>query len=349
LTSPADAEWRKAAPGWDYVFPRDEYAHPDFKTEWWYFTGNLREPASGRRFGYQLTFFRQGVRPPGERPSTRSAFITDHFWFAHFAISDLQGKRFQATEMGARGVFGEAGSGDGDRLVWVGDWNLRQPASGTYALSAANQEMAIQLNLSSQKGPVFHGENGISAKSPDAGNASHYFSHTRLLSTGTLRLGSKVFEVEGNSWFDREWSTSVLSQGVSGWDWFSIQLESDAELMLFQLRRPDGSSAFTSATLVEPDGTTRSLPDGAVRFSAGQTWKNPRTGVSYPIQWRAEIPSLAVSLQISAAIPNQELQLATVSYWEGATVVEGTSEGKPVRGRGYLEMTGYSSALTVLR
>jgi predicted secreted hydrolase len=251
--------------------------------------------------------------------------------------------------MGARGVFGEAGSGDGDRLVWVGDWNLRQPASGTYALSAANQEMAIQLNLSSQKGPVFHGENGISAKSPDAGNASHYFSHTRLLSTGTLRLGSKVFEVEGNSWFDREWSTSVLSQGVSGWDWFSIQLESDAELMLFQLRRPDGSSAFTSATLVEPDGTTRSLPDGAVRFSAGQTWKNPRTGVSYPIQWRAEIPSLAVSLQISAAIPNQELQLATVSYWEGATVVEGTSEGKPVRGRGYLEMTGYSSALTVLR
>ncbi len=344
------AQWQKSAPGWEYVFPRDESAHPDFKTEWWYFTGNLREDSTGRRFGYQLTFFRQGIRPPGQRPPAKSAFVTDHFWFAHFAISDLEARKFHATETISRGVFGEAGSGGGDdRLVWIGDWTLRQPKPGSYALSATNQDMAIQLGLTSKKPPVFHGEDGISAKSPDAGNASHYFSHTRLDSKGSLRLGSRSFTVQGTSWFDREWSTSVLGQGVSGWDWFSIHLDQNVEVMLFQLRRTDGSSAFTSGTLIESDGTTRRLKHGEIRFTAGKIWKNAQTGVSYPIDWRAEIPSMGLSLRVKAAIPNQELQLSSVSYWEGSTIVEGTRNGHPTSGFGYLEMTGYGSTLAALR
>lgn len=349
MVVPSPAQWRKSAPGWTYVFPRDEFMHPDFKTEWWYFTGNLREQTSGRRFGYQLTFFRQGIRPPGERSPAQSSFVTDHFWFAHFAISDLHDQAFRSCETISRGVFGEAGSGDGTRIVWIGDWELRQPEPGAYALRASNDGMELALELQSAKPPVFHGKDGISAKSPDAGNASHYFSHPRLSTRGTLRLGARTFQVEGASWFDREWSTSVLGKGVSGWDWFSIHLEEDVELMLFQLRHPDGSSAFTSATLVEADGRTRSLGNGEIRFKPGRTWKSPASGAEYPIAWRAEIPSLDISLEVSAALPDQELRLSTVSYWEGATQVQGTRQGKPLRGTGYLEMTGYSSTLAALR
>jgi len=349
LTLPVEAQWRQAAPGWEYAFPRDELAHPDFKTEWWYFTGNLRELSTGRRFGYQLTFFRQGIRAPGDRPAAQSKFVTDHFWFAHFAISDLAAKKFHATEQVSRGAFDEAGSGPGDRLVWNGDWSLRQPRPGTYTLAAATDDFALQLDLESMKSPVFHGADGISAKSPDADNASHYFSHTRLSSKGSLRIGPRSFQVEGASWFDREWSTSVLGEGVAGWDWFSIQLDGNVELMLFQLRSRDGSPAFTSGTLIEAGGKTVSLADGEIEFHPGERWKNPKTGVAYPIEWRAEIPRLQLSLNVRAALPNQELRLAAVTYWEGATDIVGTRDGQAVKGVGYLEMTGYGSNLVGLR
>ncbi len=350
---PARAGWRQAAPGWAYRFPADEFSHPDFKTEWWYFTGHLREEGTGRPFGYQLTFFRQGVRPPGSRTPARSGFVTDHFWFAHLAVSDLASKRFHATERVSRGAFKEAGSGpgEGDRLVWIGDWTLRQPEgeSGRYQVAASSAEVGLELDLSSSKPPVFHGKGGVSAKSPDAGNASHYFSHTRLATSGQLRVGERSFQVEGQSWFDREWSTSVLGEGITGWDWFSIQLEGNTEIMLFRLRDASGKTAYSSGTLIAADGGTRSLADGGITFEPLSTWTSPRGKATYPVEWRVAVPEHGIDLRVRAAMPDQELRLAAITYWEGATEVAGERSGKPVGGQGYLEMTGYASGLAGLR
>jgi predicted secreted hydrolase len=350
--APAHADWAQARPGWVYEFPRDEFSHPDFKTEWWYFTGNLREAGSGRRFGYQLTFFRQGIRPPGARPPAASKFVTDHFWFAHFAISDLEGKTFHAKEIARRGAFDEAGSGmpsEDPRLAWIGDWSLAMAQTGSYVLHASTDDLSLDLELSSGHPPIFHGANGISAKSPDIRNASHYYSHPRLASTGRIRIGSRTFEVEGQSWFDREWSTSVLGKDMAGWDWFSIQFDGGGELMLFQLRGHDGTAAFTSGTMIAADGRSQSLENGAIQLTPLRRWKPDRTGAEYPVEWRAEVPGLDLTLTVKAAMPDQELRLAAVTYWEGATTVEGTRSGQPIRGLGYLEMTGYRSALGALR
>jgi len=350
----AAAEWKRSAPGWEYTFPQDEYSHPDFKTEWWYFTGNLREKSTDRTFGYQLTFFRQGLRPPRDRSPVRSGFVTDHFWFAHFAVSDLTTRRFRATERASRGSFGEAGSQSGDpaeRIVWIQDWTVTRPDGepGRYVLEAAEADggFSLQLDLRSSKPPVVHGEGGISAKSADPANASHYFSHPRLATSGEVKVGDRSFEVEGSSWFDREWSTSVLGEGMTGWDWFSIQFDGPEarELMLFRLRDPAGEDAFTSGTWIEPDGTAIPLAHGDIRFTPNE----PRNGGRYPLSWRIEVPTRGIDLRVAAAMPDQELKLAAVRYWEGAIAVDGTLRGQPASGRGYLEMTGYASDLPGLR
>lgn len=349
------SDWRISKPGWDYEFPRDEFSHPDFKTEWWYFTGNLATTSDGRRFGYQLTFFRQGVRSPAERAQvqTTSKFVTDHIWFAHFAISDLDRNQFRATERFSRGSFDEAGSGPAaaeEKIVWLKDWSLRKSAEtpGHYQLRARADDFALELTLDTEKPPVFHGAGGLSPKSADPGNASHYFSFTRLKSRGVIELDGRKFDVSGSSWYDREWSTSALSRDQAGWDWFSIQLDNGAELMLFQLRQPDGTPNFTSGTLVASDGSSESLKAAEISLKPLETWQAPGSKVDYPIAWQAAIPSRAIDLRIRAAQPDQLLKLAALTYWEGATTVEGTADGKPVAGCGYLELTGYDGKMTAL-
>jgi predicted secreted hydrolase len=354
----ARAEWKRSEPGWVFEFPRDELSHPDFKTEWWYFTGNLREPATGRAFGYQLTFFRQGVRPPGSRPPAATGFVTDHFWFAHFALSDLAADRFRATERVSRGSFGEAGSDPGDgeeRIVWIRDWSVVRDGAetGRYRLSADAPEegLGLSLELRSAKPPVIHGVDGVSAKSPDPANASHYFSHPRLATSGEIRIGDRRFQVEGASWYDREWSTSVLAEGMTGWDWFSIQFDGPEpeELMLFRLRDRTGERGFSSGTWIHRDGRASPLADGSIRFTPLRLESSRDGKAAYPVEWRVEIPDRAVDLRLSAATPDQELRFATVRYWEGAMRIRGTVGGAPVSGSGYLEMTGYASDLPGLR
>ena len=344
--------WKKAKPGWTYEFPRDEFAHPDFKTEWWYFTGNL-ETKSGRRFGYQLTFFRQGVRPPANRPPVDSQFVADHIWFAHFAISDIDSEHFHHTEKFSRGAFEQAGSQPAaadDRVVWIDDWSLRKTdeAPGHYTIEAATDAVAIKLELDTTKPAVFHGTDGFSPKSADVDSASHYYSFTRLQSKGTARIGDRDFAVAGSSWYDREWSTSALSRDQAGWDWFAIQLDDGSDLMLFQLRDPNGATNFASGTFVGADGKSRSLSAADIKLTPTKSWTAPDSKVAYPIDWRVEIPKLDLSLNIAAAQPNQQLLMAAMTYWEGATTIIGKKKGRAVTGRGYLELTGYDGKMTPL-
>lgn len=344
-----DVAWRRAMPGYAYAFPRDHYAHPDFKTEWWYFTGHV-ETAEGRRFGYQWTFFQQGLRPPGS-PDVKSAFVRDHFHMAHAAISDLEKERFFFEQRTSRGAFGESGAGTtGEpRVVWTDDWELRRVDEERFAVRAETETMAIQLELRITRPPVFHGMEGVSPKSPEPGNASHYYSHTRLATEGRLRVGDETFEVKGSSWLDREWGTSQLAENQRGWDWLSLQLEDGTDLMVFQLRdarqRPDENA---SGTLVTQEETVR-LRANDFALEPLETWKSDATNADYPVAWRLRVPEQGIDLTVRALMNRQELVLEPIAYWEGAVEARGEGQGGSVKGRGYLEMTGYAGRVAGLR
>ncbi len=352
-----DAGWTQAVPGWKFEFPRDHGSHRDFKTEWWYFTGNLRDAKSGREFGYELTFFRQGIRPAAREtasPDTRSRFAVDDFKFAHFAISDLNGKRFHFDSKINRGAFAEAGFGDptsaDQPLAWIDGWNLTVLADGSWRIAAHNAKTAIDLTLRPAKPPIVHGENGVSQKADGTGNASHYYSFTRLLSSGQITLEGSSLEVSGTSWFDHEWASNQLGKDQVGWDWFCLQFDDGSQLMLYTLRRRDGSiDANSSGTLVDANGHTVHLKRADFTVRPLRHWKSERTGGHYPIEWEITIPARELVVRIQPRLDDQELALGVINYWEGAVSTTGTRAGRPVQGAGYLELTGYAEELGVLK
>lgn len=342
-------EWRTAEPGWRYEFPRDHHPHPEFKTEWWYFTGNLND-AAGSRFGYQLTFFRQGILPTDERDPNASRFIVGDLKFAHFTITDAAGKRFRFWQKTSRGAFGDAGFDDGDRLAWIDQWTLRLNQRDEFDLHADGTNAAIDLHLEAQKPPAIHGEDGVSAKASGRGHASHYYSLTRLASTGTMRIGKDELTVHGESWFDHEWATNQLAPEQVGWDWLSLVFEDRTELMLYQMRlQGGGTDPASSGTWSDAQGATSHLPNSAYRMTPSKQWKSGATGATYPIAWQVEIPGRELEIEVRPVLDDQELALTPLAYWEGAVDVTGTRAGQPVKGRGYLELTGYNGALRELQ
>lgn len=348
-TTSSAADWKTAEPGWRYEFPRDHGAHEEFKTEWWYFTGNLQD-ASGRRYGYQLTFFRHGIRPLAERNPDMSRFVIGDLKFAHFTVTDAVGEQFRFEQKTSRGAFGEAGFGDGERLAWIDDWQLQLAPDGTFHLQASSGEAAIRLRLASAKPPVIHGENGLSKKAATEGHASHYYSLTRLDTTGELRVGkSASVQVRGDSWFDHEWATNQLAPGQIGWDWLSVHFDDGSELMLYQLRLSDGTAdSASSGTLIAADGSATHLPSSAFRMNPTEFWQSGRTPARYPVGWKIDLPGIALQFTVRASVENQELALLPLAYWEGAVEITGTREGKAIAGRGYLELTGYAGPLREL-
>ncbi len=343
LPLPAGAEWELALPGWQYSFPADHRNHPEFKTEWWYFTGNLASK-EGREFGYQLTFFRQGITPPKDPIPATSRFIARNIQFAHFAVADLGNGKFRFAQKLTRGAFGEAGFDNGEMVAWIDDWTCQLTGLHSFRLRATGDGATIDLALESEKKPVFHGRDGVSQKAGGKGRASHYYSLTRLKTTGTLTLPEGSFEVAGLSWFDHEWATNQLAAHQTGWDWFSLQFADGSDMMIFQIRTSDGSrDPYSGGTFVAPDGTqTPVLNSGFTLVPSGE-WKSPRTAGRYPTRWKLGVPHLGLSLEINAAFEAQELALQPVAYWEGAIRATGSLGGKPVSARGYLEMTGYGS------
>jgi predicted secreted hydrolase len=333
--------WREAAAGYQYSFPRDHASHPQYRVEWWYYTGNL-ETKGGRRFGYQLTFFRTGVVPLQKNPSRWA--VRDLF-MAHFAISDIDGQSFHSFERINRAGIGWAGADTASYRVWNEEWEAKLDGA-SHLLSARNGEFALELTLVPLKPEIVNGVNSISQKGPAAGNASHYYSLVRLETKGRLVVEGQSFEVTGSSWMDHEFGTSFLEQGQVGWDWFSIQLEDGRELMLFELRRADGSiDPRSSGTLVDADGSSSRINFGEFTLKASNGWRSEASGATYPTRWSIDLHALGISLTAKAAFNNQELntpESTGVTYWEGSIDVEGSSADRTLRGKGYLEMTGYS-------
>jgi len=321
-----------------FEFPQDHASHPDFRNEWWYFTGNAFD-ASGRHFGFELTFFRVGLG--GGARAHASAWASNDLWVAHFALTDTANGDFHAEERLSRGALGLAGAEANPLRVWVEDWAVVGEPSGALRLTARGESAAIELEVRGIDRIVAQGDRGLDAKGPEPGNASYYYSAPRLAVGGTIRVGAEpLHHVMGSAWLDREWSTSALSAGVAGWDWFALQLDDGRDLMYYRLRQDDGrASPYSGGSVAQGDRVQR-LDAEAVELEVTRRWRSRATGVEYPIGWRLRVPALALDLDIVPYLPGQELDLS-VRYWEGAVRVEGSAGDATVAGNGYLELAGY--------
>lgn len=335
--------FRLAVPPYDFQFPIDHASHPTYRIEWWYYTGHLR--AGERRFGYELTFFRLGLPAAPGKPG--SAWRANHLMFRHLTLTDENGRRFLTDEKSERAALDLAGADSTRYLVWIGnDYAGLEADRRTHRLVGAAKDFQLDLRLTPEKPPVIHGERGVSQKSAGAGNASHYYSLTRLATRGRLVLGRDTLAVEGRSWMDHEFSSDRLRDTHTGWDWFSVQLSDGRDLMLYRLRlKGGGLEPMSSGTLVEADGRTSSVR--FADFDTGPTgeWKSPRTGARYPSGWLVRVPRAGLELRLEPTVQDQELwvqSMGGLAYWEGSVRVTGTSAGKPVTGEGYVELTGYA-------
>ena len=341
LGSSDTAEFPRAIEPRTFEFPADHGPHPEYRNEWWYVTGNL-DARDGRRFGFELTIFRFALTPLEAVSS--SAWRTNQVYIAHFAVTDADRERFFAAEKFSRGAAGLAGAEGEPFRVWIDDWQLAavgEPGETHWHLSAAGEAFSIDLELAAMKAPVLNGINGLSQKSAEPGNASYYYSITRLGTEGTLRIGNEDFAVSGLSWLDREWSSSALADDQQGWDWFALQFGDGTELMFYNLRKVDGTQDIQSAgTWVDAGGVASYLANDAVSIRVTDSWQSPAGG-TYPSRWDIRIPDLELEVEVIPVMEDQEL-FTMVRYWEGAVDAVGSREGRTLTGRGYVEMTGYA-------
>ncbi|MBI5363981.1 MAG: carotenoid 1,2-hydratase [Planctomycetes bacterium] len=341
--APSDA-WRIVLAPVELVFPRDHGAHDDYQTEWWYATGELASD-DGARFGVQLTLFRQGLAP-GPLPPGASPLRAREGFAGHLAIVDLATGRLALAERSRRGVPGLAEASSTTLDARLDGWTMRLDERGVLLLDAADRArgMKLALELTPEKPLVLHGEGGVSAKGGADGKASVYASWTRMRARGTLATEGREHRVEGAAWFDHEYGTTQLGAGVVGWDWFGLRLDDGRELMVYRLRRADGSAEPASgATLVAKDGSSRSIPLSRFAFEARSTWTSPRTDAVYPSSWRVACPEEGLDLVITPRAQDCELDTRAstgVVYWEGPVAVTGS-----VMGGGYAELTGYATGL----
>lgn len=344
-TTAAAPVWKDASSGHTYAFPRDHASHPDYKIEWWYYTGNVTA-GDGARYGYQVTFFRLGV---DQVPANPSRWSVRDLFMTHLAVSDVKGQRYRYTERLSRAGPGLAGAATDRYHVWNEEWTASLDERGRHVLRASSDTAAIDLVLEPGKPPIVHGLDGISQKGAQAGNASHYYSLTRMPTTGAITIDGQRVAVSGESWMDHEFGTTFLEAEQRGWDWLSIQLADGRELMLYQLRRADGGRDLrSSGTLIEQDGRATHLSLADFTLTAGARTHRAQNGAVYPLEWTIAIPAKKLELRVTTPLADQELALersSGVAYWEGLIDVTGSEAGRPLAGRGYLEMTGYHGSL----
>jgi len=342
FSAPAGAQtnFARVEKTWEWKFPRDHGRHLEYQTEWWYFTGNLKAE-EGRRFGYELTFFRQALAPEIlPRPSPwafRDAYV------AHFAVTDVENGKFYYAQKTARGALNLAHADSAALAVHLGDW-IARPKGDAIHLRAASAFGAIDLSLTPQKPPVFHGDHGLMPNSSLPGDAAYYYSFTSLQTAGRLTIAGDSLRVSGVSWMDHEFFTSHSGSDVTGWDWFSLHLSDSTEVMLFRFQRSDGSSSpYSAGTFIQRNGADCRLTAHDFDLIPQAWWTSPASGGKYPIAWK--IKFLDYELQLRTPLKNQELDVRRTTrnfYWEGYVEVAGKKGEREMRGEGYLEMTGYT-------
>ncbi|NNJ92728.1 MAG: carotenoid 1,2-hydratase [Gammaproteobacteria bacterium] len=322
----------------EFSFPEDHAAHEDYATEWWYFTGNLKDRA-GRLFGYQLTIFRVGLEPG--KPENDSNWRSHQVYMGHMAISDIQSSLHKSGEIFSRAALSQAGAALNPLRIWLGPWSIQSKSKNLFPLdlTAEFDDIAIKLRLNEGSKPiVLQGKNGLSQKGEEPGNASYYYSYTRLPTLGSLYINGQSFEVSGNSWFDREWSSSALAEDQQGWDWFSLQLDDGRDLMFYRMRNKQGNAQrFSKGVLIDHEGKVTQLDLDNTVVEPKSTWQSPQ-GDNYPVTWSLRVADHDLDIVIEAFF-NEQLMQHTVTYWEGAVNVSGSHSGQ-----GYMELSGYAGA-----
>ena len=349
LTTPSLDQWLDGAnegfaqvrPGWKYDFPDDHGSHPAFPTESWYFNGHLRA-ANGQQFAFQLNFFRLALSP--EPPNTNSAWATNQVYRAHLAITDVKQKQFHATERFSRAALKLAGAERSAGRVWLENWEmifLHDGKVSNFQLRAGTKDTAIDLNLKEFKSVIF-GNEGLA--NMGQGNARfHAYIFPRLAAQGQLTLDNESLQVEGWAWLDRAWGEVPLSRGQIALNRFILQLDDNREIMVFQLRRRDGSGEpINRGLIVLPDGTVRGLRQRDLELTVLDQWKSPRNGSSYPAHWRLKLPTRDIELEIVPLLTDQELD-HSIRYWAGGVVIAGQEKGRRLNGHGHVELTGYAA------
>lgn len=339
LSAPANdiSGYARAIGPRDWRFPADHGPHPDFQTEWWYYTGNLKD-AEGRHFGFQFTIFRRAITP--QTADSDSEWRTNQVYMAHFTISDIAGERFYHDQRYSRGSADLAGASGEPYRVWLEDWVIyaENPDATQQRIQAEADGFAVDLLLEQTKPPALQGDNGLSQKSAEIGNASYYYSLSRSLTSGVVRIGDQRFTVSGVTWMDHEFSTSALGADAQGWDWFGLYFDDNTELMIGQIRTVDGGKDPSFGGLfIAADGSTRYLSAADFSITPTATWQSPHTGAVYPAGWEVVLHlERPLRFTITPLMADQELHDGAIQYWEGAVRIDGD-----VRGYGYAELTGY--------
>ena len=335
-------------------FPKDHGPHPGYRTEWWYYTGNLHSQ-SGDRYGFQLTFFRRQISPPGAHkrwPQRPSAWRTQQIYLAHAAISDISKEQHLQAEQVSRAALNLAGaSQENDRtVIFLNDWSTQISPNG-HLLKVKSDGFSYELALVPVKPLVLHGREGYSRKGNSPESASCYYSYTRLKTEGKLSIAGKTIDVKGSAWMDHEFSTAMLEPGLKGWDWYCLQLSDQTEFMAFLLRNAKGGiNAASSGTFVDRHGQKRHLGEDDFVVTVLDTWKSPHSRAVYPSRWRMQIFPYSLDLDILPNFSDQEMRTSKstdVIYWEGSVAVTGTNAGQPIKGQGYVELTGYAKPFDV--
>lgn len=351
ITAAVCTAYESAEPGYEYDFPEDHFEHPNFAMEWWYYTGNLAD-AGGRKFGFELTFFRAAS---GREEAASTAWDLNQVYVAHFVVTDVAGQRLIHRERANRSGPGLAGASVETGTIWNGNWSakflLGDAAAPTQKLQAWDEAVSLDLLLEPAKAHVIHGEDGISRKGGEDGQASHYVSFTRMRTSGTLTIGGTAHEVQGLSWMDHEFFSEDMASGAVGWDWLSIQLDDQTDLMIAGIRLSNGEySPYSHGTLVDPEGLATRLSSDDILLVPGRIWQSDETGAKYPVEWSLRIPRAGLSLDVRPLHDAQEIVSRSAglpTYWEGPVVYSGSRSGTPVNGGGYLEMTGYDGAIAL--
>jgi len=344
----AQRNFKFAKPGYRYEFPRDHAAHPDFKTEWWHYIGHLKTK-DGHPFGFQVTFFRHSLSD--EEWKDKPQLKTDTLYFAHFAVTDEKRKAFTYREKFIRGGTPKSSSAEANFYrTWIADWVVE--GLGRYHhIQTVTDSLSLNLVFLPKKSPVIHGIDGVKWKADGEGHATHYYSISRAEVEGILTIYGQPVEVVGISWFDREFGTSQLGPQQVGWDWFSVQLNNNEELMIYLLRNGDGTTDHNSSgTYIDSDGASEHLTLNDLSVQVCSKWKSKRSGAEYPASWILSVPRRQLRLEVIPTVENQELhteESTRITYWEGSVKIAGTLRGKKVTGRGYTELTGYTKSLGI--
>ena len=330
-------------------FPKDHGAHPGYRTEWWYYTGNLQSE-TGNFYGFQLTFFRRQITPLRvERrwPKPKSAWRTHQIYLAHAAVTDIAGRQHLQAEGIARSALGISGVSQQKEItrIFLKNW-MAQISPSAHRLLVTASAFSYDLILKPKKAPVMHGRHGYSLKGSTPDKASCYYSFTRLEAEGNISIGGKTLEVKGLAWMDHEFSTAPLEHGLVGWDWFGLQLSDGSEVMAYMLREEDGSiSRASEGTFIDRSGKSRSLHKEDIKITVLDTWKSSRSNTHYPARWQMRILPLSMNLIITPNLSDQEMRTfesTGITYWEGSVGVSGTAERSVIEGKGYVELTGYA-------